>query len=299
MAACAKACFYNGLPRSVGDPMQPIFTINTEWMSSSRVFSIYTALRASLRVLANQIAPCQNPTQIWLAEILVVDVWRRREMGSVPKDWPFYLPSETPKVFLDLFHRGDTEVLVRQLLETVNVHFNAEWSKFSMITFDGTRRWDQCQKSGLYKCLSRVQKVFFQLYSSSRYWGLSEAALGDLENQLNADWPQTFDVNVWRRRGMGPVPNHRPFQMPFGHTKSSSHSFFIVDILKFNWGCSCWLLEIEKIQSASILVSNFFRRRSLGLVSEVLPCPALFEDTKVPLASSLVPEILALFWGQS
>ena len=90
----------------------------SEWQISTKVLSIYTALRVPLKTFAIPRRPLRVPsgdikslllsssivetlgffwcylwniTRIWLAEILVVDVWRCREMRPVPKDRLFQM----------------------------------------------------------------------------------------------------------------------------------------------------------------------------------------------------------------
>ncbi len=107
-----------------------------------------------------------------------VDGWRHRVLGPVPNVWPLRVPSGDTKSLLQSFF--NVEMSKFESGSLWKILLVPDWPKFWSLTFDSAGIWDRCQKICLSKWLSRIPKVFFHLFSSSRYRGLSEATLGEL-----------------------------------------------------------------------------------------------------------------------
>ena len=131
------------------------------------MLSIYTALHVLLKVVANQIALSQNPAQIWLAEILVADVWKRWVLRPVPNVRPLRV----------LF--GDTNSLSQSSSIVEILRF--EWSqsqesknfrlpKFWLQTFFIGEGWDWCQTFGLSKCSLGIPVFLCNSHWLRRFW---------------------------------------------------------------------------------------------------------------------------------
>ncbi len=167
-----------------------------------------------------------------------------------------------------------------------------------MLTFGGAGSWGRCHTFGILECSPGIPKAFLKFLPLWSFRGLSKPIPGDRSGLSQLWLAEFFDVNVWRCTVLRPVPNVRPPRLLFENTRSLPQSSSIVEILKFEWGYSWEFSEIENFQLVKVPVANFFRRRRLGLVPEVRPCPVPFWDTNILLSSFLVLEILAPSWGQ-
>ncbi len=106
---------------------------------------------------------------------------------------------------------------------------------------------------------------------------------------------ENFDVDFWRRRFLGPVPNVQPLRFPSGDIKSLLQSFFIVEISKFE-------LPLETVNIHHVPDWQKFSRLTSDGTGRWDRCQkasprVLYGDTKSLPQSSSIVEISRFKWS--